>query len=380
MQKKYGVYLWEPETSPHKLPLFRELLVHNRISSAKFIAQGELNEHRRLEGWQTDLCGDASVMVAPTGKEIDSIVANSPKDSIHIFSGIHWVPCIVDGLRAVVRYNRRFGILHEPRVFEGMGGLARLAHSWLTEASLRQNASFVLAIGAHGPKWFRMAGYGKDRIFPFAYFLPMRPPTSDASFEIKSSAPVVSFLGRLEKLKGIHLFLDAIEHLKNEANFYIAGHGTCAPLVEHAQRDHSNVNFLGPIKMAEVPNFLSKTDILVLPSITMDDGWGAVVSEAMMAGAAVVSSYKVGASMCLADEVRGTVVRRLAGPEIAVATDRIITRGLCADTYRNIRSQWADEHLTQRIGAEYLVNIFDHLFDGQPRPASFVLSQLPVQK
>jgi glycosyltransferase involved in cell wall biosynthesis len=124
--------------------------------------------------------------------------------------------------------------------------------------------------------------------------------------------------------------------------------------------------------MAEVPTFLSKTDILVLPSITMDDGWGAVVSEAMMAGTAVVSSYKVGASMCLADEVRGTVVRRLTGGEIAAATDRIITKGLCAEPYRKIRSQWADEHLTQRIGADYLVKIFDHLFNGLPRPGSFV--------
>jgi glycosyltransferase involved in cell wall biosynthesis len=375
MPQQYDVYFWEPETSPHKLPLFHELLVHKRISSAKFIAQGELNEYRRLEGWQTDLCEDTSVILAPTSKEIESIVASSATNSIHIFSGMHWVPCIVDGLRAAVRHNRRFGLLHEPRVFEGMGGWARLAHSWLTEAPLRQNASFVLAIGVHGPNWFRMAGYRKDRIFPFAYFLPKRPPSSDASFWIRSSAPVVSFLGRLEKLKGIHLFLDAIDHVKGEANFYVAGHGTCSSLVEQTLRNHPNVNFLGAIKMAEVPYFLSKTDILVLPSITMDDGWGAVVSEALMAGAAVVASYKVGASMCLADEVRGTVVRRLTGLEIAAATDRIVTNGLCAEPYRNVRRQWASEHLTQRVGAEYLLSIFDHLFQGRPRPPSFVLPQ-----
>jgi glycosyltransferase involved in cell wall biosynthesis len=376
MQKQYAVYLWEPETSPHKLPLFYELLAHDRVSSATFIAQRELNEHRRMQGWQADVYQDAPVILSPTTEEINSIVANSPTDSINIFSGMHWVPCIVDGLQAVVRHNRRFGILSEPRVFEGLRGVARLAHSWLTETALRQNANFVLAIGAHGPNWFRMAGYGRDRIFPFAYFLPKRSPASDAGFEIRrNTSPVVSFLGRLERIKGIHLFLDAITQMKNEASIYIAGHGTCSPLVEHAQKNHAYVNYLGPIKMAEVPYFLSRTDILVLPSITKDDGWGAVVSEALMAGASVVSSYKVGASICLADEVRGTVVRPLNGREIAAATDKIIAEGLCDEPYRNVRSQWADQHLTQSKGAEYLLKIFDHLFAGQPRPASFVLSQ-----
>ena len=376
MSKQYAVYLWEPETSPHKLPLFYELLGHDRISSATFIAQRGLNEHRRMQGWQTEVHQNTPVILSPTAEEINSIVASSPTDSIHIFSGMHWVPCIVDGLRAVVRHKRRFGILSEPRVFEGMGGFARLAHSWLTEAPLRQNASFVLAIGAHGPSWFRMAGYGKDRIFPFAYFLPNQPPVFDASFQIsRGRPPIVSFLGRLEKIKGIHLFLDAIGYIRNEVKIYIAGHGSCSALAEQAQIDHAHVDYLGPIKMTQVPYFLSKTDILILPSITMDDGWGAVVSEALMAGASVVSSYKVGASMCLADEVRGTVVRRLDCREIAAAADNIIANGRCDEAYRNVRSQWADEHLTQSKGAEYLLKIFDHLFDRRPRPASFVLAQ-----
>jgi hypothetical protein len=104
----------------------------------------------------------------------------------------------------------------------------------------------------------------------------------------------------------------------------------------------------------------------------MDDGWGAVISEALMAGAAVVSSYKVGASMCLADEVRGKVVRGLTGTEVAAAIDGIICNGLCAKSFREIRSQWADKHLTARVGVEYLLKILDHLFHERARPKSYV--------
>jgi glycosyltransferase involved in cell wall biosynthesis len=176
----------------------------------------------------------------------------------------------------------------------------------------------------------------------------------------------------LEELKGIHLFLDAIDKIRSPASFYVAGHGSYAPLVEDAERAHGRLHFLRTIKMAEVPYFLSKTDILVLPSITMDDGWGAVVSEALMAGAAVVSSDRVGASMCLSDEVRGAVVRELTGAAVATAVDGIIRNGLCAMPFREIRSQWADDHLTVRVGVEYLLKILDHVFHGQVRPMSFV--------
>jgi glycosyltransferase involved in cell wall biosynthesis len=370
MINKFHVYLWEPETSPHKLPLFRELLGHHRVLSATYIAEGHLNDHRQREGWQTDI-DDLPVTLTPTLADVNSIVEKSPQESIHIFSGMHWVPCIVNGLRAVIRHRRRFGILHEPRVLEGGRGMARLGHSWLTEGPLRRHASFVLAIGAHGSRWFQLTGYKRDIIFPFAYFLGNRSPSA-ASFRMaRRAGPIVSFLGRLEKLKGIHLFLEAIPKIKNPTELYVAGHGTWSSRVQ-AQ---AGLNYLGAIKMAEVPYFLSNTDVLVLPSTSMDDGWGAVISEALMAGAAVVSSHKVGASMCLADETRGVVVQKLTGAALATAVDGIITKGLCAASYRKMRSEWADEHLSQRAGVEYLLKIFDHVFHEQARPPSFVLPQ-----
>lgn len=372
MTTKYAVYLWEPELSPHKLPLFEELLGHPRISRVTYIAEADLHSGRKREGWQVDVGHELPILIAPTPEQVDSIVADSPADSIHVFSGMHWVPCIVNGLRAVVKHKRRFGLMHEPRVLEGARGLARLGHSWLTEAPLRRNASFVLAIGAHGPRWFRLTGFPARRIFPFAYFLGKRA-LSGASFNVATSAePVVTFLGRLEELKGIHLFLSAIGKITSKARFCVAGFGTWSSRVEEAQRTHANLQFLGAIKMAEVPYLLSNTDILVLPSITMDDGWGAVISEGLMAGAAVVSSHKVGASMCLTEPARGRVVNRLSGSGIAQAVDDIIDDGLLNDSHRKARAEWAEKHLTQRAGAAYLLRIFDHVFDGKTRPNSFV--------
>src|ERR1700743_3145077 len=120
--------------------------------------------------------------------------------------------------------------------------------------------------------------------------------------------------------------------------------------------------------MDDVPYFMSNTDIVVLPSITMDDGWGAVVSEALMAGAAVVCSHKVGASLCLADETRGTVVDDLTGANVAFAIEQLITKDLCGLPYRNVRRDWAHAHLTHRVGVEYFLEILDLVFLGDACP------------
>lgn len=77
--------------------------------------------------------------------------------------------------------------------------------------------------------------------------------------------------------------------------------------------------------------------------------------------------------MCLADHTRGCVVQELTGASVAAAIDTIIEKGLCAEPYRKTRSEWAEAHLTQRAGVEYLLKIFEHVFHGQARPRSFIL-------
>ncbi|MET4605080.1 glycosyltransferase involved in cell wall biosynthesis [Bradyrhizobium sp. JR4.1] len=375
MDTRYSIYLWEPETSPHKLPLFYELLEHSRVQNVTFIAQRPLNQKRRLQGWEDAPREDSPIILAPTNEQVEALIANSPEDSIHIFSGMHWVPCIVDGLRSAVRHQRRFGILHEPRVLEGPKGLIRWAHSWLTERHLRNNAKFVLAIGAHGPSWFRLTGYRQQTIFPFAYFLSEPAIGLPPSFAINArSSTRISFLGRLEEIKGIHLFIDSIKHVGSPVEFSVAGHGSYERFLLDAATRISNLSYLGPIGMPEVPQFLAETDVLVLPSTTTDDGWGAVVTEALLAGASVVTSSKVGASMCLADPIRGLVLNRPTGKDLAEAIDQTIANGYCRSEFRKVRSRWAQEHLTRKVGANYLLDILDHLFANKPRPASFVTS------
>ena len=362
------IYFWEPCVSPHKVDLVRHLARDARVRSCRMIAQQSIPPDRASLGWTLPPgMGEASI-IAPSGDDVERIVVTSPADSIHIFSGMHWVPCIVQGLRAVRKYGRRFGIMSEPRAFEGIKGISRLAHSWLTEAPLRRRADFVLAIGRHGPRWFEMAGYAKRRIFPFAYFLP-EPERQAVKPRAPGAVPIVGFLGRLERSKGIHLFLGAVTEIGPRIEAVVAGSGSASAEVVAAQ-SREQIAFHGAIPMESVPAFLADVDVLMVPSVSQDDGWAAVVSEALMAGAAVVASDRVGASVCLSESGRGLVVGELSAGAFARAVLQLID-GNALHAERGKRSQWARARLTGAAGASYLMRILEHVYFGGSRPALF---------
>jgi glycosyltransferase involved in cell wall biosynthesis len=312
------------------------------------------------------------VVVAPSKDQVFEIMASSLPQSIHFFSGIHWVPSIVNGIAAAVATGRRFGLMSEPRAFEGVKGWARFAHSWLTEGQVRQHADFVLAIGRNGPPWFMSVGFRPEQIFPFAYFLPGIEAREEAvGAAVDKKITRVTFIGRITRQKGIQLLLDALPQVSNPIEVEVAGVGPAAERVRQmAASSKVPVVLRGAIPMEAVPKLLRQTDILVLPSINKD-GWGAVVSEALMVGAAVVATDRVGASICLDDDTRGRIVNRLTGAAVAEAIDWLIDNGRLMPVYREQRAAWADAHLTGKAGAHYLLSILEHLYAGREYPPPF---------
>jgi glycosyltransferase involved in cell wall biosynthesis len=248
-----------------------------------------------------------------------------------------------------------------------------LAHSWIAETAVRRHAQFVLAIGGNGPRWFRAAGYRSEKIFPFAYFLPFKSDRSQRDLN-GGNRTTVSYIGRFTKQKGVHIFLDAVEKTKSEIQVEIAGAGSEVAAVSRAVAT-SRIPMMqgGAIPMSEVPRFFARSDILVVPSITTNDGWAAVVSEALMAGVAVIASRFVGASICLADPLRGVVVSSVTGETVARAIDGLVDAGVLSNEHRSRRARWASARLSDAAGERYLIAILSYVAGWAPRPEPFYL-------
>lgn len=366
------LYMWEPTLSPHKLPLYRALQKSNDPSRVLYISDRPLLEERSKQGWKSELRSSDEIIISPSRKNVREIVARSAADSVHIFSGLRNVPTIVEGLRACIAEKRYFGIMHEPRVLDDRGGFLRLMQSWVTESSLRRHAKFVLAIGAHGPQWFKIAGYHKASIFPFAYFVD----NSSAPISIGSTdgRVRVGFLGRLERSKGLHVLLEASEKFSPNYVLKVAGAGSLEEKVkQYGAAYPGRVEFVGRLDMARVGTFLDELDILALPSITRDDGWGVVVSEALQRGLSVVVAEPAGASACLdTPSILGRKVIANSPAAIVAAIDDIVALGENSMISRAARSCWAENYLTATHGAQYAKQVIEYAVFHGSRPGNFL--------
>ncbi len=222
-------------------------------------------------------------MVAPSEAEIAAIVREGGPGCLHVFSGIRWFRTLTTALSVVQRERRPFAIMSEPRDNAGLAGAVRFVQSWMTEASLRRHAQFVLAIGRHGPPWFRSVGYRRERVFPFAYFLP---PPAEVETQRPSAAQLrIAYVGRLIEKKGVQFLLPAVRALGRPARLTLIGDGELRErLVAQANESGVDTEFCGVLPIEQVQRRMLDFDVLVLPSISKDDGWGAVVSEALMGG------------------------------------------------------------------------------------------------
>jgi len=371
MTRGLKIYFWEPSLSPHKQALISALMESDAVESVICIAQKPLQAERVRLGWTSSRrTEEQRVVMAPDKDQVRSIVQDSPVDAIHIFSGLHWVPCIVWGLREVRVQRRRHGIMSEPRNKDGWKGLLRLIHSSLTESTVRKSSDFVLAIGRHGPDWFAKVGYDSKKIFPFAYFVP--DPCPSWGPRARSEEPVIGFVGRMNKDKGFDLFIESLLLLRKKVKVVVAGAGPSSHLLSRLQgRSHINFESRGIVPMESIGRVMSDLDILVVPSLTKNDGWAVVISEALMSGTSVISSSHVGGSICLNEPMNGRILLRLKPKELAEQISELIDSDLLSEDSRYLRRGASLQKLSAQMGADYLISILSHCYENAPMPKKF---------
>jgi hypothetical protein len=92
-----------------------------------------------------------------------------------------------------------------------------------------------------------------------------------------------------------------------------------------------------------------------------------------MAGAAVLTTAKVGAAVCIEQDARLGIIAPSSATGVAKAVDELLGRDILTNEMRDWRAIWSRQRLTAEAGAEYLVKIFDHLYSKEPRPLPFYI-------
>jgi len=358
MYKK--IIFWEPTISPHKIHFFAEIA--NILPEVEIIciAHENLSKNRLDQGWEVGNEPAIQVIVKPDLCELDKIVISFGKsDVMHVFSGWRWFSTLEEGISIIKRHGLIFSIMSEPRNYEGIGGVARYIQSSITEGWIRSGsgAKHIFAIGANGRKWFKMVGYDDKKIIPFGYFV--NKPIYDEVNIPSGDKLIIGYLGRLVDMKGVGDIISACALVKDEVYLRIAGHGDMKKkYMEQANRYALQNEFYDPIPMPKVGEFLRGLDVLVLPSRSVDDGWGVVVSEALMCGTPVVVSSRVGASLAVINSTFGRVV--------PAGSPRMISEAICDIgsisrdiVYRENIACVATNKLSAKAGAKYFIDILN---------------------
>lgn len=204
------------------------------------------------------------------------------------------------GCRAAQQLLTELSIAKIPYGFmmEALGGLkpARLLKTlYLRLFSAKLEPKFTLAMGMHGARFYRSAGYGL--VFPFGYTvaessLPLDLERRDGPYKFL-------YLGRLIPRKRLDLLIRALALTRFDWQLNIVGQGPCENKLRALAANLGvdlKITWVPFIQNFEARKYVADADTLVLPSEW--EGWGAVVNEALAEGTRLIVSSACG-SACL---------------------------------------------------------------------------------
>lgn len=365
------VIFWEPTLSIHKIGLLESLIKLYPDIEFIYISDSGVGKDRELQGWSVSIPSHLKVIISPSSCDIKKMVIDAGNTAFHVVSGIRHRNVIVNALRFIKLYNAMFAIYSEPRAVDGFKGKIRIVQSLIGEGWIKNHAKFILAIGKHGPSWFSRVGYHKEIIYPFAYFI--KPPSYSYVEKIDTNDKInVGYIGRLSKGKGFHVFLDAISKLDADKYFVtIIGGGELDYLIDaHINSSKVEILYIKCVPNDEIYTYLSKIDLLVLPS-TVKDGWGVVISEALLSGVGVLVSNNVGSSILVDNKLIGFGLDRVDAEDITKKIQSIDTELFYSNESRIYRHQWAMCRLTADVGAKKLMSIVKYSIDKGIKPNCF---------
>ena len=331
-----------------------------------YICNKPMSNERSHMGWIAPSLQSVDVYVASNQREVNAIVEAAPTDSIHISEGLRGNGLVGIAQQKLIAKGFKLWIIMETIHDDGINGfLKRILYRWILNRRA-SSISGILAIGVDTPKWLMRQGADSRRIFPFAYFLEQ----PQYRFRVRKDSGPFQFLfvGQLIMRKRLDLLLRALAIQSIDFTLTVIGDGPMRPAWESlaASLLPNRVQWFGKFPMSEVAKKMADADCLVLPSL--HDGWGAVVSEALIAGTPVICSDACGSAGVVKASDVGYVFRSGDLDGLSACLTEMLTSGSLDEARRQQLASWA-HCLGVSAGADYLRSILDHGDTQSSRPS-----------
>lgn len=178
----------------------------------------------------------------------------------------------------------------------------------------------------------------------------------------KLSRPILLFVGRLNRLKGVRYLINALPIILKKfpcANLVIIGSGSEKSRLKSLVYDlglKEKVFFWGSLSNKELPYYYSQADVFILPSLS--EGMGISALEAMSSGCPVVATRIGGLPDVIKDKQNGLLIRPRSSKEISRAVIKILL-----DNYlRDSLIKQARRTVEQKYDWQIVTNRFKNLY------------------
>lgn len=351
-----AVWFWQRILTPHMSGL-AAALAHRGIA-VTYVAEHLISDRRACQGWATPECSGFRVELVSSQWEVQALLQAAPADSIHLCQGIRSNGLIGAVQVALTQRNLRQWVVMETVDDSGWQGLLKRLEYQRLFWRFRNSLQGVLATGYRTPEWVVARGVPPPQVFPFAYFLShVNAVAADCSAGGERFRFL--FVGQFIERKRLDLLVEALVLLqKRDFELVVVGSGPLAEPLRIAAEAAlpGRVIWIGRLPMVSVPRELSRADCLILPS--RHDGWGAVVSEALMVGTPAICSDRCGSAGVVAASGYGGVFRSGDLSTLVVELESTMDKGRLSRPARAALSNWAS-CLGSDAGAEYLQQILE---------------------
>lgn len=335
----------------HQSALCAELAC--RTEDFRFVATGEMRQERRALGYGMDAPDfvlyahrDDRTKAQQVISRADAVIAGSAPEEL--------IAQRIRQGKLVYRYCERL-LKKNP----GLIGWVKRFIS-LRRRNPKGKPVYLLCAGGYVAADFEKFGLFKGRAYKWGYFPETVKYPSVPSLMAKKRKNEILWAGRLIDWKHPEQAIAVAKGLKAagcEFTLNIIGSGELEDTLQQKIQTEGLtdcVKLLGSMKPDAVRTYMERASIFLATS-DRQEGWGAVVNEAMNSGCAVVASHAIGSVPYLIENEKNGLVYRSGDIEMLLRqvqslladSEKSAAMGACA--YETIVSQWNAEVAAQRL-------------------------------
>lgn len=347
----------------HQLPLCLEFVKQLGEGNFFFVAHQEISQERLNLGFDDMNEKYSFVIKSYKGGQDESIAQALMIEADVVIIGSYENMPFEERMRLnklTFRYNER--ILKKGDIYWFDPRMHRAIYKGWTR--YKSKKLYTLCASAYTARDLSLFGYPKDKCIPWGYFPEVKDYGNiDNLFKIKykSISEVVTMLwvGRLIDWKHPDHAIKIALKLKNDGyNFVlnIIGVGTMQSALQKMIQElnlQDCVHMLGALPPSKVREYMESSQIFLFTS-DRNEGWGAVLNEAMNSGCAVVANKNIGSvPYMLKDKENGLIysgdIDDLYIKVSSLFNDYILIQKLAKSAYVSMIEEWNAKMASQRF-------------------------------